>query len=1155
LENYKGKEFIGKSDLFTKRTIRQNVTITHCDTPQEALTVSMNERGHIDIAYMAELVDMPEQDVIRELSGQIYPLPETLDKDNLSYVTAGEYLSGNIKTKLRIARNIMEEHPELAEQVKVLEKALPEPISAAEIEVHLGATWVPVEFVNDFIVQEIISSNGNLPYEYRWGRKDPPHAEFFEPTSTWHIEGKKNDEPFRNQSREIWGVDHRFGRALHLLEACLNLKEVTLKDTFHDGDRVVSVVNEKLTAAARAKQNALQERFADWIFADPDRRTTLEQIYNDKFNRIRPREYDGSYMTFPGMSPSFELRPHQSAAVAHALFGGNTLFAHTVGAGKTAEMIATAMEGKRLGLHHKSLFVVPKHTIEQFAKEFMRIYPAANILVSRPQDFTPANRKKFCAKIAAGDLDAIVMSFSQFEKIPMSFERQEMMMEQQINEIMEAIEQSEDDGSFSTKQLVSMQKKLQLKLEKLRANDRKDDVVTFEELGVDKLFVDEAHYFKNAFMATKMSNVAGIGQSASQKCTDLDMKCQYLDEITDSRGIVFATGTPVTNTMSELYIMQRYLQRQRLKELGLGQFDNWASTFGQTETQMELAPEGSGYRMKTRFSKFYNVPELMRLFRECADVKMAGDLHLDVPEVTYHNIVAQPTPEQKAMVEELSKRAEKIHKREVSPEEDNMLAVTSDGRKIGLDARMIDPDAPDEAGSKINLCVDNVFQIWRKTAEERQAQIIFSDFSTPNPKKFNAYHDIRSKLIAKGVPEQEIAFIHDYNTDAAKAELFAKVRNGDVRVLLGSTQKLGVGTNVQTRLIATHDLDAPWRPGDLEQRAGRIIRQGNMNKHADIYRYVTNGTFDSYLFQILESKQRFISQIMSNKSNSRSCKDADEAVLNYAEIKALCAGDPRIRERMTLEVDVQKLKMLKSSHQSQIYRLQNDVRRTFPEQIKTLRNNINAYKLDIATLEANPMKPQKEGTALFAPMVVDGTTYNTRQKAGKALLEAAKGIPAGSHSAYSVGSWRGMEILVIRPMLDAPPTIQMKGVQLYSCEMSPDPAGNITRMTNRLEKLGTYLETDQAALANTEQQLEQAKALQFQPFPQEEELSEKSARLAELTQELSLDKKEQPQEEVPKAAEKQNMRLCDRLRIAKTAIMGRNGEQQNNPVKQSVFEH
>ena len=671
--------------------------------------------------------------------------------------------------------------------------------------------------------------------------------------------------------------------------------------------------------------------------------------------------------------------------------------------------------------------------------------------------------------------------------------------------------------------------------------------------------MDEAHYYKNSFIATKMTNVAGIGQSASQKCTDLDMKCQYLDELTGSRGVVFATGTPVSNTMSELYVMQRYLQRQRLNELGLGQFDNWASTFGQTETQMELAPEGSGYRMKTRFSKFYNVPELMRLFRECADVKMAGDLHLDVPEVTFHNVVAQPTPEQKEMVEDLSRRAEAIHNRAVDPEEDNMLKITSDGRKIGLDARMMDPTAPDEAGSKINLCVENVLRIWKETTPDRLTQIIFSDFSTPNPHRFNAYHDIRSKLIAQGVPEQEIAFIHDYNTDAAKADLFAKVRNGDVRILLGSTQKLGVGTNVQTKLIATHDLDAPWRPGDLDQRAGRIVRQGNQNPHVHIYRYTTNATFDAYLFQILESKQRFISQIMSNRSDSRVCKDADEAVLSYAEVKALCAGDPRIKERMTLEVEVQKLKMLKSSHQSQIYRLQNDVRQTFPQKIRSLTENISAYQKDIATLEAHPMTPQQEGTALFAPMEVDGTTYATRKEAGAALLEAAKTIPAGSHSAYTVGKWRGMEVRIIRPMLNAPPNIELKGAQVYSCEMSLDPAGNITRMVNRLDKLPSYLESDQASLLNTQQQLEQAKALQFEPFPQEQELTEKLTRLAELTQALNLDnKKKQAQQEEQAPEEKSESvadrpkRLSDRLREARAAIARSNTDHLQNPHRVSL---
>lgn len=1125
LEDYSNGKFVGKSDLFTKRTIRQTERVVHCDVPRDALAVSLNERGRVDVPFMAQLLDMSETEVTEALTGQIYVLPETLEQEHPTYVSESEYLSGNIGQKLETAKYWAERYPTLKGNVLALAKAIPERITAAEIEVHLGATWIPVQYLNDFVREVILSTNGFLPYQYRYHGYTCPKVELFTEgdSPVWNITDKTKDAPFRVNSQEVWGIDHRGGRALEILEKTLNLKEITIFDKDSQG---ATFTNQRATTEARAKQAALQQKFSDWIFEDPERREALEELYNKKFNSIKPREYDGSYMTFPGMSPYLTLRPHQTAAVAHALYGGNTLFAHVVGAGKSAEMIATAMEGKRLGLHHKSLFVVPKHTIEQMAKEFVRFYPSANVLVARPSDFFAANRKKFCARIATGDYDAIIMSFSQFERIPVSQERQERILEEQIREIVAAQAANHDKKSFSVKQLVKMEKTLKARLEKLQDNERKDDVVTFEELGVDKLFVDEAHYYKNAYIPTKMTNVAGIGQSASQKCFDLDMKCQYLDEITGGKGVVFATGTPVSNTMSELFVMQRYLMRSHLKEIGLGQFDAWAATFGQTETQMELAPEGSGYRMKTRFSRFYNVPELMQLFQLCSDIRLSSDLNLNVPEASYHTVVAQPTPEQKEMMSELSSRAEAVHNHLVEPDQDNMLKITSDGRKIGLDARMIDPSAPDEAGSKVNLCVGNVLQIWKDTEKKRLTQIIFCDFSTPNPKKFNVYYDIRDKLLAAGVPAEEIAFIHDYNTDKAKDALFAKVRSGEVRVLMGSTQKLGVGTNVQAKLVAIHDVDAPWRPGDLEQRSGRIIRQGNQNKHVDIYRYVTNGSFDSYLFQILESKQRFIGQIMNTKTNVRDCKDADETVLSFAEIKSLCAGDPRIKERMVLDVEVKRLKMLKSAHQSQIYKIQSDVRRKYPVEIRSCKMLIENYQEDIKTLKAHPLTSQEEGKAPFAPMTIAGQIYDSRKEAGEAILELAKTVH--TDSSVQIGTWRGMDLKIAlrerESLFDGPalPVLILEGRNSYQSDISSDAYGTIARLCNRISKLPGHLEDQESRLTQLSTQFEQAKKRQFEPFEQDAELTEKVKRLTELTESLNLDRQETAQKSDSRSDQEQD---------------------------------
>ena len=1071
-----------KADMFTRRTIQPHRPVEHTDTAAEALTVSMNEKARVDLPYMAQLCGKSEDDVAAELTGVIFRIPGTE-----RYVTADEYLSGNVRQKLREAESAAEADQSYSVNVDALRTAQPQELTASEIDVRLGATWIEPRYIRQFIDETFKPSfwaSQNIKVHY-----SPV-------TGEWRIDGKSSTSTSDVNAYNTYGTQRM--NAYKILENTLNLRDVRIYDRVEDADGTERrVLNSKETTLAQQKQQVIKDAFKDWLWKDADRRQTLVAKYNELFNSARPREYDGAHLTFPGMNPEITLRKHQRDAIARILYGGNTLLAHEVGAGKTYTMAAAAMEAKRLGLCCKPMFVVPNHLTEQWASEFLRLYPTANILVTTKKDFEKANRKKFCARIATGSYDAVIIGHSQFEKIPVSQERQEQLLQDQIDELAEGIRELKraNGERFSIKAMERTKKGLEAKLKKL-LDSPKDDVVTFEELGVDKLFVDEAHSFKNLFFQTKMQNVAGLSTAEAQKSSDMYMKCRYLDELTGSKCVVFATGTPVSNSMVELYTMQRYLQHDRLEALGLGHFDAWAAAFGETVTAMELAPEGTGYRARTRFSKFFNLPELMSLFREVADIKTADELNLPRPKVVYHTEVSQPTEIQKELVKQLSERASKVHARQVEPDEDNMLAITNDGRKLGLDQRVVNPLLPDEPGTKVNRCVDNVFKTWEDTKAGRLTQLIFCDLSTPG-KGFNVYDDIKAKLIARGVPENEIAFIHDANTDEKKKALFAKVRSGQVRVLMGSTAKMGAGTNVQDRLIALHDLDAPWRPGDLEQRKGRIERQGNMNETVHVYRYVTENSFDSYLWQTLENKQKFISQIMTSKSPVRSCEDVDETTLSFAEIKALCAGDPRIKEKMDLDVQVAKLRLLKSSFQSQRYMLEDNLARYFPREIADTKARIAALESDIQTRDAHPTPSDS-----FVGIELDGVRYTERIAAGEALLNILPTVQDTRH--VHVGSFRGFEVEISLSEYGKR-TLALKGQLRHIIELGTDARGNILRIENALAGLDRQLENARGRLADLERQVENAREELTKPFPQEAELAEKSVRLIELNAELDME--------------------------------------------------
>ena len=1108
----------GKADMFTKRTIRQRQSVTSVDTAAEALALSIGEKARVDMAYMSQLTGKSEDDIIDELNGVIF-----LDPVYGDWQTADEYLSGNVRQKLREAENAAVDSPGYLPNVEALRAAQPKDLDASEIEVRLGATWIDKKYIQQFMFELL------EPPVYARRSLEVNYSEF---TAEWNISGK-NSIPYNDiNARMTYGTD--CANAYKILEDTLNLRDVRIYDTVRDADGTEKrVLNSKETTLAQQKQQAIKEAFRDWIWRDPDRRRELVQLYNERFNSTRPREYDGRHLIFPGMNPEITLREHQLNAIAHDLYGGNTLLAHEVGAGKTFEMIAAAMEGKRLGLCQKSLFAVPNHLTEQWASEFLRLYPSANILVATKKDFETRNRKKFCARIATGDYDAVIIGHSQFERIPVSRERQERLLQEQIWEIEDGIAELKASRAerFTIKELERTKKNLKAKLQKLHDAARKDDVVTFEQLGVDRLYVDEAHSFKNLFLYTKMRNVAGLSTTDAQKSSDMLLKCRYIDEITHGKGVTFATGTPISNSMTELYTMMRYLQHDMLKRNSLTHFDCWASAFGETTTAIELAPEGTGYRARTRFAKFFNLPELMNLFREAADIKTADQLNLPTPTAVYHTEVSQPTPLQQQMVQELSERAAKVHAGSVDASTDNMLKITSDGRKLGLDQRVINPDLPDDPNSKVNLCVDNIHRIWQDGQTEKLTQLVFCDLSTPKGKAaqsgriaakgtdspelhaleaaidaetgpeeppFTIYDDIREKLVARGIPREQIAFIHEANTEVRKKELFAKVRSGQVRVLMGSTFKMGAGMNVQDRLVALHDLDCPWRPGDLEQRSGRIIRQGNRNKEVHIYRYVTESTFDAYLWQTVENKQKFISQIMTSKSPVRSCEDIDEAALSYAEIKALCAGDERIREKMDLDVDVARLRLMKANHQSQQYRLEDNILRHFPAQIEENKGFLSGFETDMKTLEAHPHP--KDG---FAGMEVKGDLLTDKDNAGAALLEAFK--DAKGLEPVPIGSYRGFSMSLTVENFGKDFILTLKGRMSHRVELGKDARGNLVRIDNALAQMPERYKTVQGRLENVQAQLATAKAELGKPFPQETELKEKSARLAELNAELNID--------------------------------------------------
>ena len=1095
-----------KAAMFTKRTIRPERTVTSVDTPSEALAVSIGEHGKVDLPYMAELLGTPGEygRITTELSGVIFKDPAADPTDpEAGWQMADEYLSGDVRAKLRMAQFAAETNPEFAVNVDALTKAQPRELEASEIDVRLGATWLDPD-----IIQKFMTETFQIPYYLRHAVK----VRYSPYTAEWRVEGKTATGRGDIISSETYGTSR--ANAYKILEETLNLKDVRIYDTIEDAEgKPKRVLNKRETMLAQQKQQVIKDAFANWVWQDPQRRIALVKQYNELFNSTRPREYDGSHIHFVGMNPEITLREHQRNAIAHVLYGGNTLLAHEVGAGKTYEMAASAMEAKRLGLCQKSLFVVPNHLTEQWASEFLNLYPNAKLLVARRKDFETANRKKFCARIATGDYDAVIIGHSQFERIPLSFERQERIIQEQIYETLAAINELKVHAgeNFSIKQMEKTRKTLETKLEKLRSDERKDDVVTFEQLGVDRLFVDESHAFKNLFLTTKMRNVAGLSTSEAQKSSDMFGKCRYLDEITGGRGVVFATGTPVSNSMTELYTVMRYLQYSTLQQKKLTHFDCWASTFGETTTAIELAPEGTGYRARTRFAKFFNLPELMSMFKEVADIKTSDQLHLPVPVAKFETVVAKPSDIQKEMVQELSKRAADIHSGTVDASVDNMLCVTNDGRKIGLDVRLMNPMLPDDPNSKLNVCVRNVLKIWDEGKDQKLTQLLFCDLSTPkNDGNFNVYEDIRKKLISAGVPENEIEFIHNADTEAKKAALFSKVRSGDVRVLLGSTAKMGAGTNVQSRLVAVHHLDVGWKPSDMTQRNGRIIRQGNMNKEVKVFNYVTEGTFDSYLFQTLENKQRFISQIMTSKSPVRSCEDVDEQALSYAEIKALCAGNPLIKEKMDLDVQVAKLKVLKADHQSQKFRLEDKLLTKFPADIRETNAYIAGVKADAQLAAAHPQV--QEG---FCGMTIKGVTYDEKKTAGERLVLACSELPNAEEKV--IGSYRGFELSLRFDTFRSEYQAILKGERRYPVALGTDPLGNIIRLDNSLNNFPERITAAENELDTLHQQQAAARIEVEKPFPQEEELAEKSARLAELNAQLDVDEKhhEPEMEETP----------------------------------------
>ena len=1079
-----------KADMFTRRTIRPAQAVDHVDNASEALALSIAEKAGVDMAYMEQLTGQTRDELASQLQGAIYRLPESAG-DEPCYVTADEYLSGNIRSKLASARLAAEKDEAFQINVSALEKAMPKDLDASEIEVRLGATWIPPRYIQQFML-ELLQPPIQARYRLR--------VAYSSATAEWQIENKSSVPAHNVAAYTTYGTGR--ASAYRILEDSLNLRDVRIYDTVQDADgKEKRVLNSKETTLAQQKQQAVKDAFRDWLWQDPTRRQELCARYNELFNATRPREYDGSHIRFSGMNPEITLRRHQRDAIAHILYGGNCLLAHEVGAGKTFEMVAACMESKRLGLCSKALFAVPNHLTEQWASEFLRLYPSANLLVASKKDFETKNRKKFCARIATGDYDAIIIGHSQFEKIPISQERQERLLQEQIDEIEAGVEKlrASHTERFTIKQLERMKRQLETRLQKLTSATRKDDVVTFEQLGVDRLYVDEAHNYKNLFLYTKMRNVAGLSTTDAQKSSDMYLKCRYMDELTGGRGIVFATGTPVSNSMTELYTMMRYLQHDLLASRGFSHFDCWASTFGETVTAIELAPEGTGYRARTRFARFFNLPELMAMFREAADIKTADQLHLPTPEAVYHNVVAKPTEMQKDMVEALSKRAAEVHAGVVNPREDNMLKITSDGRKLGLDQRILNPLLPDDEHSKVNQCVANILRIWREGESGKLTQLIFSDLSTPGGEGFTVYEDIRRKLIAAGVPEGEIAFIHDANTEVKKKELFAKVRAGQVRVLMGSTQKMGAGTNVQDRLAALHDLDCPWRPGDLEQRKGRIVRQGNRNDTVHIYRYVTENTFDAYLWQTIENKQKFISQIMTSKSPVRSCEDVDETALSYAEIKALCAGNPLIKEKMDLDIEVARLRLLKANHQSQRFQMEDRLLKYFPVELEKCRAQVGGFEADLETRNNHPLP--SEG---FVGMEVLGHTFSDKEEAGKAILEAVKTVV--DMKSVRIGHYRGFEMSLELSAFGREYILTLRGRMAHFTTLGSDPRGNIQRIDNTLGSMESRLKTVQDQIATLQKEQEAAKEEIAKPFAQEDELREKSARLIELDTLLDIGK-------------------------------------------------
>ena len=1081
--------FKGKADMFSKRTIKKAEVVTSVDTASEALAVSLGERARVDLAYMSELTGKREEDVAKELAGIIFQNPVTE-----KWETADEYLSGNVREKLATARVFAENRPEFAINVTALEGVQPKELDASEIEVRIGATWIEPKYIEDFMRETFETP------DYLFDR-NLVGVQYSDVTGQWNVKGKNAD---RGNSLVNMTYGTSRANAYRILEDSLNLRDTRIFDTIEEDGKEKRVLNKKETTLASQKQEAIREAFKDWVFRDPERRQTLCAKYNELFNSTRPREYDGSHLKFPGMTPDITLRPHQLNAVAHQLYGDNTLLAHCVGAGKTFEMIAAAMESKRLGLCQKSLFVVPNHLTEQWASDFLRLYPGANILAATKKDFEPANRKKFCSRIATGDYDAVIIGHTQFEKIPLSTERQAAMIERQITEIEMAIEavKAEKGERYTIKQMEKTKKSLSARLSRLNDTSRKDNVVTFEQLGVDRLFVDESHNYKNLFLYTKMRNVAGIAQTEAQKSSDMFAKCQYMDELTGGKGITFATGTPISNSMTELYTNMRYLQYNTLQKLGLGNFDSWAATFGETQTAIELAPEGTGYRAKTRFAKFFNLPELISLFKESADIQTPDMLKLPVPEAEYENVVLKPSEYQKEMVQSLADRAEAVRDRRVDATVDNMLKITNDGRKLALDQRLINDMLPDEDNSKATTCVDKAFEIWEETKEQKSAQLIFCDLSTPKGDgTFNVYEDIRGKLIEKGVPPEEIAFIHDANTETRKAEQFAKVRSGQVRFLLGSTAKMGAGTNVQDRLIALHHLDVPWRPSDIEQQEGRILRQGNMNDKVKIFRYVTEGTFDSYSWQLVENKQKFIGQIMTSKSPVRSCEDIDEAALSYAEVKALATGNPYIKEKMDLDIQVSKLKLLKANHTSQRYRLEDNIAKHYPMQITALKERLEGYRTDIQTYTAH--KPVDKD--VFS-MKIGNRTYTDKKEAGAALIDMCRSAKQ-PNMAVTIGEYQGFKMSVSFDSFFSKFTVSLKGSLSHEVEIGADPLGNLQRLSNALEGMTGKMADVEQKLSNVEHQLETAKVEVTKPFAQEQELAEKLERLAELNALLNMDEK------------------------------------------------